>query len=94
MGPSGSGKTTLLNIIGFIDTPTDGKYFLKGQDVNKMARGKFHKLRGTEVSFIFQQFALLKDYTAYENIQLPLLYRKMSRKEKKAKYFFMPKNLV
>jgi len=51
MGPSGSGKTTLLNIIGFIDTPTDGKYFLKGQDVNKMARGKFHKLRGTEVSF-------------------------------------------
>jgi len=41
MGPSGSGKTTLLNIIGFIDTPTDGKYFLKGQDVNKMARASF-----------------------------------------------------
>ncbi|ABN51622.1 MAG TPA: ABC transporter ATP-binding protein [Hungateiclostridium thermocellum] len=93
MGPSGSGKTTLLNIIGFIDTPTDGKYFLKGQDVNKMARGKFHKLRGTEVSFIFQQFALLKDYTAYENIQLPLLYRKMSRKEKKAKILFYAEKL-
>jgi putative ABC transport system ATP-binding protein len=85
MGPSGSGKTTLLNIIGFVDTATSGKYFLRGEDVNKLARGKFHKLRGTEVSFVFQQFALLKDYSVYENIQLPLLYRKISKKDKKSK---------
>lgn len=93
MGPSGSGKSTLLNIIGFMDVATSGKYYLRGQDTSKLTQRKFYKLRNGEVSFIFQQFALIKEYSVYENIKLPLLYRRMPNKEKKSKIHYYAEKL-
>ncbi len=83
MGPSGSGKSTLLNILGCMDIATSGQYFLKGRDVSKLKRRDFNLIRNREISFIFQNFALINSYSVYENVELPLCHRKMSRKEKK-----------
>ena len=85
MGPSGSGKSTLLNILGCMDTATEGEYVLKGQNVNKMDQKQMSRVRNEVVSFVFQHFALLNDYTVYENIELPLNCRRMSSREKKEK---------
>lgn len=85
MGPSGSGKSTLLNILGCMDTATSGHYYINGRDVSKLKRKDFNRTRNCEVSFIFQNFALLKNYSVYENVELPLCHRKMSHKEKKNK---------
>ena len=82
IGPSGSGKSTLLNILGCIDIPTSGEYFLNGQLVNKFTNSQLSAARN-ETSFIFQYFALLNEYTVYENIMLPLNCRKISVREKK-----------
>lgn len=70
MGPSGSGKSTLLNILGCMDTPTSGEYILKGQDVSKMKNKQLSKLRNQVISFVFQYFALMDEYTVFDNIML------------------------
>lgn len=85
MGPSGSGKSTLLNILGCMDTISSGDYIIKGKSVKSMTRNQLSKVRNEVVSFVFQHFALLNDYTVYENIELPLNCQKISKKEKKAR---------
>ncbi len=81
MGPSGSGKSTLLNIIGLIESPSTGMYFLDGMDTSTF-KSNYHKYRNTEVGFVFQNFSLLDDYTVVENVMLPLVYRKISHKKR------------
>ena len=83
MGPSGSGKTTLLNIMGCMDTPTNGSYFLDGEDVSKYSSAKLTEIRKDYISFVFQNFGLLQDYTVYENIEVPLLAKNVRRSERK-----------
>lgn len=74
MGPSGSGKSTLMNIIGALDTPSDGQYVLNGTDVSRMSDEKLAEIRNREIGFVFQTFNLLPRYTALENVVLPLIY--------------------
>lgn len=83
MGPSGSGKSTLLNILGFLDTPTEGRYYYKGKDVNSLDDGELARLRNREVGFVFQNFNLLPRLTAFRNVELPLIYAGMGVKERK-----------
>lgn len=83
MGPSGSGKTTLLNIMGCMDTPSSGRYFLDGEDVSKYSSTKLTGIRKNYISFVFQNFGLLQDYTVYENIEVPLLAKNVRRSERK-----------
>ena len=83
MGASGSGKSTLLKIIGCMDTPTAGKYFLDDTEVTAASRSQVHKLRKEKIGYVFQHFALMDYYTAYENIELPLLAANVKRKERK-----------
>jgi putative ABC transport system ATP-binding protein len=80
MGPSGSGKSTLMNIIGCLDTPTNGKYVLNGNDVSKMTDDALAEVRNKEIGFVFQQFNLLPRLTATENVALPLIYAGISKK--------------
>lgn len=93
MGPSGSGKSTLLNILGCMDTPTSGEYILKGQDVSKMKNKQLSKLRNQVISFVFQYFALMDEYTVFDNIMLPLNCRKYPYKEKKDRVNYYMKRL-
>src|SRR6478609_5191102 len=74
MGPSGSGKSTLMNILGCLDTPSDGKYILNGKDVSSMPDNDLAEVRNKEIGFVFQQFNLLPRLTAAENVALPLVY--------------------
>lgn len=83
MGPSGSGKSTLLNIIGCMDSLTSGKYEYNECEVSALKQGQLNAFRKKHVSFVFQNFALMKDYTVYENVELPLLPRNISKKERK-----------
>ena len=83
MGASGSGKSTLLKIIGCMDSPTAGKYFLDDTEVTAASRSQVHKLRKEKIGYVFQHFALMDYYTAYENIELPLLAANVKRKERK-----------
>ncbi len=76
MGPSGSGKSTLMHILGFLDTPTEGVYTFKGNDVSTLEDDDLAKMRNEEVGFIFQSFNLLPKTSVFENIRLPLLYSK------------------
>ncbi len=82
MGPSGSGKSTMMNILGCLDTPTDGSYFLNGQDVSKMTDNELADVRNREIGFIFQTFNLLQRSTALDNVTLPLVYAGVSKSER------------
>lgn len=83
MGPSGSGKTTLLNLIGALDKPTAGEVHVDGQRIDRLSAGQLAKWRSRHVGFIFQFYNLLPVLTAQRNVELPLLLRKMSGKERK-----------
>jgi putative ABC transport system ATP-binding protein len=74
MGPSGSGKSTLMNIVGCLDTPSSGDYFLSGQNVSRMSENALAEVRNKEIGFVFQTFNLLPRSTALENVALPLVY--------------------
>lgn len=82
MGPSGSGKSTMMNILGCLDSPTDGTYILNGTDVSKMDDGQLAEIRNKEIGFVFQSFNLLPRYTALDNVALPLIYSGAGKAER------------
>lgn len=94
MGPSGSGKSTLMNILGCLDIPTSGEYFLRGQDVSKLSQSKLAKIRGRQIGFVFQNFELLPRTTALKNVQLPLMYTQVPHKKQRAMAALERVNLV
>jgi putative ABC transport system ATP-binding protein len=89
MGSSGSGKTTLLSIIGCLDQATEGEYYLDGILIKNLSKNQLAKIRNKKIGFVFQKFYLLPRLTALENVELPLIYAHISKKERleKAKYY-------
>lgn len=83
IGKSGSGKSTLMNILGCLDVPTSGKYFLDGEEVSKLSERKLSYIRNKVIGFIFQSFNLVPTMTALENVELPLIYRKTEKKKRR-----------
>jgi putative ABC transport system ATP-binding protein len=83
MGPSGCGKTTLLNLLGLLDNPSDGEYYFFDQEVSGFSERQRANLRKENIGFVFQSFNLIDELTVYENIELPLLYLKVSSSERK-----------
>ncbi|MDD2299608.1 MAG: ABC transporter ATP-binding protein [Fermentimonas sp.] len=83
IGPSGCGKSTLLNILGLLDNPTSGEYYLNNEEVSKLKENQRTNLRKGVIGFVFQSFNLIEDLNVYENIELPLLYMKMPATERK-----------
>jgi putative ABC transport system ATP-binding protein len=84
-GPSGCGKSTLLSILGLLDTPSNGAYVLNGRPVEKLKHAERARIRNCEIGFIFQSFNLIGDLTVYENVELPLTYRGIGTRERKAR---------
>jgi putative ABC transport system ATP-binding protein len=85
MGPSGSGKSTLMHILGFLDTLTTGQYIFGGKDVSTMTDDELAEMRSNKVGFVFQAFNLLSRSTAWENVMLPLVYKRDGKIDRKAK---------
>ncbi len=83
MGTSGSGKSTLLNIIGCMDKPTSGEYYLNEDAIHNVSEGRLHDIRKSEISFVFQNFALMNQYTVYENVELPLKIKNIPARKRK-----------
>ncbi len=84
MGPSGSGKSTLMNIIGMLDKPSQGEYFFLDEPVHKFGESKTSKIHKEHIGFIFQAYHLIDELNVYENIETPLLYRGVGRKERES----------
>lgn len=89
MGPSGSGKSTLMNMIGMLDTPTSGEYYLEGEEVAGLGKKKLASVRNKQIGFVFQQFFLLSKLNALQNVELPLIYAGVapSKRKKLAEQF-------
>lgn len=83
MGSSGSGKSTLLNIIGCLDSPTKGRVYLKGKDISSMSESQLSQFRGKTLGFVFQEFNLLTNLTAIENVMLPMIFQGVSLEKRK-----------
>jgi ABC-type lipoprotein export system ATPase subunit len=83
MGPSGAGKSTLLHILGMLDTPSEGEYFFYDQPVHRMTERQLTELHKHHIGFVFQSYHLIDDLTVYENLETPLLYKKIKSAERK-----------
>ncbi len=93
MGPSGSGKSTLMNIIGCLDTPTNGRYVLNGKDVSDMSESELAEIRNKEIGFVFQTFNLLPRMSSLENVALPLIYSGLNKANRTEKAQMALKNV-
>ncbi len=93
LGPSGSGKSTLMNLLGCLDTPTSGEYYLDGHDVSSLSPDNLSTIRNQQIGFIFQNFNLLAHSSALDNVALPLLYRNIEVHERKERSFEMLKRV-
>lgn len=85
MGPSGSGKSTLMHILGLLDVPSEGKIYLEGKNVSHFSEDKLAQFRGKKIGFIFQQFNLLQNLTALENVMLPMIFQGIPEEQRKQK---------
>ncbi|MFQ6114147.1 MAG: ABC transporter ATP-binding protein [bacterium] len=83
MGPSGSGKSTLMNIMGCLDTPTSGEYYLEGEEVQALNSNQLAEIRNAKIGFVFQNFNLLPYATAFENVEVPLIFKGVSSRRRK-----------
>lgn len=93
MGPSGSGKSTLMNIVGCLDTPSSGDYFLSGKNVSNMTENELAEIRNKEIGFVFQTFNLLPRASSLENVALPLIYAGYSKSERTERALLALKNV-
>lgn len=84
VGHSGSGKSTLMNIIGCLDTPTFGEYYLDGSNVSGLSDNQLSRIRNQKIGFVFQSFNLIHGMSAFENVELPLMYRGMNKEDRRA----------
>jgi putative ABC transport system ATP-binding protein len=82
LGPSGSGKSTMLNMVGCLDLPSKGKIFLEGRDISKMSEDELSQIRGRKIGFIFQQFNLLHNLNALENVMIPMIFQNKPEEER------------
>src|SRR5690606_18655317 len=82
MGPSGSGKSTLMNVIGLLDTPSSGEIFFNDEDISKASEARLTKLRNQHIGFVFQHFHLLPRFSALKNVETPLIYAGVSKRER------------
>ena len=93
MGPSGSGKTTLMNLIGLLDRPTHGKFFIDGVDTSALSDMELARIRGKKIGFVFQTFNLIARFDALKNVELPMIYQDVPKAKRKARAIELLKQL-